>query len=535
MTLLGPASSAGKARGAYYTPSAIATFLARWAIRSPHDRVLEPSAGDGAFVVAAADRFRTLVQDDLPVGLVAVERDPAEAAKIRAHVPGAVVVASDFFDITPQSGQQFDAVIGNPPYIRFHGFTGPDRVKALGRARAQGAELSELASSWAHFVAHSIGFLGPMGRLALVLPAELLHADYAHPIRELLSRRFRSVTVVAFDRQVFPDAQVDAVLLLASPEGEPGYRVVRTHDAATLQTVDTAPNDGLGSIRPRGDQPSRWSAAMEPGAAAVYETLAASPSFVRLGSRASVDIGFVSGSDDYFVPTRERADELRLPPEVLVPAVRRPGDVRGLVARPDQAGVLFRPVGMDATRLSTVAAYLEHGRLVGVSGRYKCRVRQDWFIVPLPRAQPDAFMPYMNHRAPRLIVNSAGAWSTNLLHGIRLRDPADDVRALAAAMTASGTLLSAEIEGRSYGGGVLKLETKEAERLLIADPTPNSRAALVAALPTLDILVRDGDLQAAARITDDILGLDHDLLWDAYMAFRSRRLGRRKSRAPAAA
>jgi len=468
------------------------------------------------------------------MGLVAVERDPAEAAKIRALVSQAMVVTSDFFDISPLSGQQFDAVIGNPPYIRFHGFTGPDRVKALGRARAQGVELSELASSWAHFVAHSIGFLGPMGRLALVLPAELLHADYAHPIREVLSRRFRSVTVVAFDRQVFPDAQVDAVLLLASPEGEPGYRVVRTHDAATLQAVDLAPSDGLGSGT-RGAQPSRWSAAMQPGAAAVYETLAASPSFVRLGSRASVDIGFVSGSDDYFVPTRERADELGLPPDVLVPAVRRPGDVRGLVARPGEAGVLFRPAGMDATRLSTVAAYLEHGRLVGVSGRYKCRVRQDWFIVPLPRAQPDGFMPYMNHRAPRLIVNSAGAWSTNLLHGIRLRDPDDDVRALAAAMTASATLLSAEIEGRSYGGGVLKLETKEAERLLVPDPGANSRTALIAVLPALDILVRDGDLQAAARITDEILGLDHDLLWDAYMAFRSRRLGRRKSRATAAA
>ncbi|MCY7418232.1 MAG: hypothetical protein LH650_07005 [Chloroflexi bacterium] len=106
---------------------------------------------------------------------------------------------------------------------------------------------------------------------------------------------------------------------------------------------------------------------------------------------------------------------------------------------------------------------------------------------------------------------------------------------LAATMTSSATLLSAEIEGRSYGGGVLKLETKEAERLLIPDPGPNTRDALISALPALDVLVRDGDLQAAARITDDLLGLDHDLLWDAYLAFRSRRLGRRKSRSTAGA
>ncbi|MCY7418233.1 MAG: N-6 DNA methylase, partial [Chloroflexi bacterium] len=391
-----------------YTPSAIATYLASWAIRSPIDRVLEPSAGDGAFVVAVADRLRGLDHSDLSLELVAVERHPAEASKIRSLAPQAVVITSDFFDVTPQFGQQFDAVIGNPPFIRFHGFTGSDRVKALGRARAQGADLSELASSWAHFVAHSIGFLKPEGRLALVLPAELLHADYAHPIRQLLSRRFRSLTVIAFDRQVFPDAQVDAVLLLAAPEGEPGYRILRTRDAATLRTLDIPIHGGSALTRMPQDQPSRWSAALQPAAAAVYETIATSPRFVRLGSRATVDIGFVSGSDDYFVPSRERADELGLPPEVLLPAIRRPGDVRGLVARPHDAAVLFRPVGTDASQLPAVAAYIEHGQLPGVPARYKCQVRQDWFIVPLPRAQPDAFMPYMNHRAPRLIVNRQG-------------------------------------------------------------------------------------------------------------------------------
>ncbi len=40
-----------KLRGGYYTSSAIADWLCAWAIRSPKDRVLEPSCGDGAFLV----------------------------------------------------------------------------------------------------------------------------------------------------------------------------------------------------------------------------------------------------------------------------------------------------------------------------------------------------------------------------------------------------------------------------------------------------------------------------------------------------
>jgi hypothetical protein len=49
MTVISAPTTTAKARGAFYTPSSIADFLARLAIRTPRDRILEPSAGDGAF------------------------------------------------------------------------------------------------------------------------------------------------------------------------------------------------------------------------------------------------------------------------------------------------------------------------------------------------------------------------------------------------------------------------------------------------------------------------------------------------------
>ena len=49
-----------KLRGGYYTPGAIARFLAEWAIRTPSNAVLEPSCGDGAILSAATARLRAL-------------------------------------------------------------------------------------------------------------------------------------------------------------------------------------------------------------------------------------------------------------------------------------------------------------------------------------------------------------------------------------------------------------------------------------------------------------------------------------------
>ena len=43
------AASADKVRGGYYTPVAVARFLARW-VREAGPKILEPSCGDGAIL-----------------------------------------------------------------------------------------------------------------------------------------------------------------------------------------------------------------------------------------------------------------------------------------------------------------------------------------------------------------------------------------------------------------------------------------------------------------------------------------------------
>lgn len=513
-----------KARGAFYTPAELTEFLAAWAVRGPQDRVLEPSCGDGAFIAALATRFAALGVYAPGVQLLGVEREVAEADKSRALAPSADIRSLDFFDLDPSGVAPVDAVIGNPPYIRYHGFTGSDRAKALARASAQGVGLTNLASSWAHFVIHASAFLRTDGRLALVLPAELLHTDYGAPVREFLMRRFSSVIVVAFDSMVFADAQVDAVLLLASHDDDHGIRVVRLADERALANAELSP-----TVDQMRGTDTRWSGAIDLDAGRVYQAALARNEHVRLGEIASVDIGFVSGANDFFVLTAGRARELGLPSSVLVPTVRRPSDVTGLATRDDEVQLLLRLTEASPIDQAT-RNYLEHGESIGVSQRYKPRSRKRWYSVPLPTKPAQAFIPYMAHHGPRVIVNRHGARSSNLLHGIALGPEAPSPEALAVAMASSLTLLSAEIEGRAYGGGVLKLETREAERLAVPSPFRDKFQRLDDFHSEADSLIRDGRIRDAARLADDLLGLDHDLLWSAYAVFRDRRLIRASSK-----
>src|SRR5690348_10895778 len=70
----------------------------------------------------------------------------------------------------------------------------------------------------------------------------------------------------------------------------------------------------------------------------------------------------------------------------------------------------------------------------------------------------------MSHRFPRLVANPAAVSFLNSMHGIRLSGSIPKFAADALPLLAlnSVTMLGAELHGRSYGGGVLKMEPSEA-------------------------------------------------------------------------
>ena len=484
---------------------------------------MEPAAGDAAFLVAAVSRLRELASDPdtrPTVDGVEIHAYSAQIAHERVQSAGgeARICQSDFFAIEPRP--TYDTVIGNPPFIRYQDFSGEARTQSRKAALRGGVSLTGLASSWAAFTIHSAMFLRQGGRLALVLPAELLSVNYAAPVRRFLFTRFRDIQLVLFDEQVFPEAEADVVLLLAE-----GYLDGPTDHATIRQAKNTEElaSLGTGSTWTPADPADKWTSSLvDPKALESLDKLLDTGVFTDLETWGDTTLGIVTGNNKYFTLSPQRVKELGLKSKELL-HLSPPGSshLRGLtlskaaltkLGKDGQPVYLFYPSSSPSAK---AAAYIEEGHRTGVDTAYKCRIRKSWFRVPVvPPA--DLLLTCMNADTPRLTANEARAHHLNSVHGVYLDAKYRDMgmELLPLASLNSVTLLHAEIAGRAYGGGILKIEPKEADRWAMPSPllVSKNEDALFSVKDKVAELLSLGKMMEAVMIVDEIIFSGHNKL-----------------------
>lgn len=448
--------------GAYFTPDAAAAALVRWATRSPQDRLLDPSAGDGCFIA-------------LHRRSVGVETDPISAAQARERAPWALVHEGDFFSWASSTKERFECAAGNPPFIRYQKFGGDVRAQAQKLCAQLGADFSSLSSSWAPFLVAAASVLKPGGRMAFVVPAEIGHAPYAVPLIKFLLGRFADVRLLAIREKVFADLSEDVWLLYAEGYGEQSDRILFSV-TERFKFTDSPPHTGRYiSI----NDLARWNYRLRPflladGDLDLYCQMVQRPTTSRLGELARVGIGYVTGANDFFHLRPSTADQLAIPKKFLRVSVRngRALPERAITQRHvaewlkrDEACLLLN-LPRDDHPPAAIRRYLESSGGREARESYKCRMRDPWYAVP-DVAVPNAFLSYMSGRQPILVANLARCVGTNSVHTVQLktRVPLDKMQ---KAWEKPLTALSCELEGHPLGGGMLKIEPREAQRIALS-------------------------------------------------------------------
>jgi hypothetical protein len=214
----------------------------------------------------------------------------------------------------------FDAIIGNPPYIRIQTLqeTSPAQVAHL-KTHYRSASSGNY-DIYVVFVEKGLSLLNERGRLGFILPHKFFNAKYGEALRGLIAEGQNLAEVIHFgDQQVFAGATTYTCLLFLDKTGVSSCRIEKVTNLTAWSNAnlgldkDKGLDKGLkplvstvGTIPAANVSAAEWNFTVGQGAA-LFERLRQMP--VKLGDAAKrIFQGFKTGADPVFI-LEERATE----------------------------------------------------------------------------------------------------------------------------------------------------------------------------------------------------------------------------------
>lgn len=514
-------------RGAIFTRLEVVEFildLAGYTADRPlhRMRLLEPSFGDGDFLLPVIDRLLAAWQASPehagdPVAMLsscirAVELHRDTFARARAAVTdrltchgigtaaatilaGAWLIQGDFLLIDLPS--RFDFVAGNPPYVRQELI--PDALMAAYRARY--ATVYDRADLYIPFIERSLTQLEEGGQLGFICADRWMKNRYGGPLRQLVAERFHLKTYIdMFGTSAFHTEVIayPAITIIAR-EGRAGAKSKRkatriAHrpeiSAAALAqlsadlTATKLPKDSQ-AVREiegvaAGSEP--WILESSDQLALVRRLETVFPTLEEAGCK--VGIGVATGADQAFIGP---FDALDVEPSRKLPLVMTRDILNGTVqwrgfgvVNPfaDEGGLVNLD---DYPRLK---AYLE-GRKTEIAGRHVAmKAPANWYrtidrITPALAAKPKLLIPDIKGEA-HVVHEDGQLYPHHNLYFIT--SDTWDLKALQAVLLSGIARLFVAVYSTRMHGGFLRFQAQYLRRIRVPhwrDVPEATRRALI--------------------------------------------------------
>ena len=500
-------SNAQKSPAFVRTPPAIAGLLARWALRSADDHVLDAGFGDGTFLLESAKCLQTLgaSAERLTDQLHGIDSRPDAAPMLRqafsahglpTHLPG--IRTGSFFTATFPST---DAMVGNPPSGRNWQQRDVEALRAAAEELPEAGKLSRLTDPQCYFVIHGARFLKAGGRLALILSDSWLDMRYGTAFKEYLLRTFVVRGVLGFQARIFRQVRVRPVVLLAEKRAGPE---TPKHQHIAFVSLSGRPPDNLpydpckllDGTSPQAEGTILSSDELNPEvkwtpflyAPRVYKTLREHPGLTPLGTLARVRLGLQTFAKMFYVVPLATQKRWQLERRWLMPLLLSPKDFdtaclsSDLSARHYVLACNATKERLTGTRALRYVEYWENQVLtprgqaqpvIGVQNlpRVAKTGRTPWYNLLdhlTRRGTTPILLPRRMHRRLRVVWNQAG-WvaGENFIEITPQTGVAPQV--LLAVLNTSIAEMALRVNAHVYGGGVYSLSPGSVGEVPVVD------------------------------------------------------------------
>ncbi|MCX2485072.1 Eco57I restriction-modification methylase domain-containing protein [Pedobacter sp. MR2016-24] len=544
-----------KKTGSYYTPKILSDFLIAHiatSIKTIDDlSILEPSCGDGQFILSLIEKIDLFSSYNLNVKVVDINKAELEKTyKYLQEIPSinSSSYCGDFLEYFLSQKCKFDIIIGNPPYVNKKnmnedsiGFC--ESVHHLARKYSNKiVSKGNIKNIWPAFVEASVMSLNDGGILCFVLPAEILQVKYTKELRELIRCEFEKVEVFAFNELIFDGIEQDVIALIGYKKssqkelrGVSFFQVDSLNDLKEPKFTEKYSNIHRTNL-------DKWTNyILSDEELNLIHNLRSGIGTIK-SYCDKVEVGIVTAANDYFILSQtdvlfHKLNEIEslikpiLPKGTAVPHTLEfsTDHFNSLLENDKRVNFVNFPNKPLITLSHIEKKYIGLGKEIrdaegkSLDQRYKMIRRKNWYNVP-SIWQSDGFFIKRSDKYPKVIVNSSGTNVTDSFYRINVNSN-HSIKSLAFCFYNSLTMCLAELEGRYYGGGVLELTPNEFKSLSVPYKEITDQQ-----FKELNLLIEaNAELHVILDYTDPIV-LDNqprsvvDLLRESRRKLSSRRL-----------
>ena len=493
-------ASNNKLRGGYYTPLNLCNYISKW-ISSYDDieTVLEPSSGHGAFLSVLSQKY----------DVTGVEFLEEEYNYLKNEYKDFNIVNEDFTKYYLLNQKSFDAIIGNPPYIRYHYMNKKTQENCEIIHNNLNIKFSKLSNLWTTFMISCIDFLKPGGKLGMVIPTELISSLSILELRKYLYDKCHKILLINSKEIFFEDAQQNTlIILLEKKSNNEQSSNISIMNYEGYEFLNEDPRDLFDSdIYIKNKFYDKW----------IYYSLSENilnilekikyRDFISFKNQ-KIQVGITSGATDYFFVNKETVIEFDLDPFVHF-AINKSANCKGILLNED-----IQSKNIHNNKQSFIVdfrdnynrKYVSYGEENNYNEPYKCKIRKPWYVLKSFYYSP-IIIPKRFHNYPRLIRNDINAYVSDSFYRMETNL---DVNTLIYSSFNSLTALLCELEGRNYAGGVLELTPSEWKNIYIPNYKPNKDEILelhnsFMKESNLDNILKEQD----KKILKDYIGLNN--------------------------
>lgn len=471
-----------KLRGAYYTPLKLAEqIVAIFKNEKQLKTVFEPSCGDGVF-------FDALINQKQINGLTSVlglevNKDEIQPMQQKYQGTNINIQHGDFFDFYRDNNKnsQFDLILGNPPYIRYQYLLDSQRDEMSKILVSHRMKSNKLINAWVGFTVACVHLLSDEGKIAFVIPAEILQVAYAKDLRKYLTSNLEAITLIAFKELVFDDIEQEIVVLIGEKKSKnKGIRIIELDNLDSFSPeIFNAPFQTISSTE------EKWTKYFTSDKETKFvNQVKGNKLFVKFSDLATINVGITTGNNSYFSLSEDIVEKYNLS-KFCKPLIGRSVQANSVFfekkdwdknVKNGKKAFLLDLNGYTKSDLSKQQLeYITFGENEKQNEGYKCRIREYWYQIPSIWV-PDAFFLRRNNLYPKLVLNKCNAVSTDTMHRIALNKGIDKERVILSYYN-SISFAFTEICGRSYGGGVLEILPGEVGEIYLPklDDVPNEK------------------------------------------------------------